>query len=86
MNESLVNIFLELVEYYSWKNEKYRSEAFQTAANSLNSIDVPITSIEQVSNLEGVGKSSIEIIKLYLENKPIPRLLELREEFKEKFL
>jgi DNA polymerase/3'-5' exonuclease PolX len=75
-----------MAQYYTWSKEKFRAKAYLTVSESLEAYDTPIVSIKQLqkAKLEGLGKSSLEKIKEYLDTGKIEKYEELKNIYKEK--
>jgi DNA polymerase (family 10) len=86
VNEELIVIFSKMAQYYTWSKEKFRAKAYLTVSESLEAYDTPIVSIKQLqkAKLEGLGKSSLEKIKEYLDTGKIEKYEELKNIYKEK--
>lgn len=66
-NEKILMVLNDLKQYYMAAGDKFRAGAYQKAIHSIKKIDKPITSIEDVKELPGIGKSILQKIKDILE-------------------
>ncbi len=76
-NVKLVNAFHELSSLYHSKHEEYRSATYFNVAIILSEINVKVTSVNQVKDIDGIGISSQQKIKEFLEDGKIAVLEDL---------
>jgi DNA polymerase lambda len=66
MNQSLINEFRVLAEHFNRIGDKGRSIAYGKAITLLRTVEFPITSSRDVSNIKGIGSSIREKIDEFL--------------------
>jgi DNA polymerase/3'-5' exonuclease PolX len=83
-NQEIAGILSLLANYYTMAGDTYRARAFNTAANVVAEAPYVITSGKQAQKeLQGIGKSSADIIDEYLNTGSVQRLKELEAQFVE---
>ena len=65
-NQIIINIFKELQLYWEIKEDIHRANAYRNAISSLESYSNSILNINDVPDLPGLGKRSIEKIKMII--------------------
>jgi DNA polymerase/3'-5' exonuclease PolX len=66
-NQIIINIFKELQLYWDIKGDTHRSNAYRNVVSALESYSNPILSVEDVPQLPGIGKRSIDKIKMIIK-------------------
>jgi len=85
MNTDLIQNFVILRDYYKQIGDKWRTKAYGEAIISLNNLSFRITSIKQVKNIRGIGKTIQEKIKEYLETGKIKKVEEVKPLLKKQY-
>lgn len=67
MKEKIIEVLTDLKQYYAAAGDRFRLMAYQKAIHSIKKVDKPITSLDDVKGLPGIGKSMLEKIKEVLE-------------------
>lgn len=66
-NQTIINIFKELQLYWEIKGDTHRSNAYRNAINVLESYHKPILKSYDIPDLPGIGKRSIDKMKLIID-------------------
>lgn len=66
-NDKIIEIFRKFQKFYEIKSDRIRSNAYQKAIYRIKKMDKDITSIEDVKNIDGIGKKMIDKISEILE-------------------
>jgi DNA polymerase (family 10) len=61
---------------------KFKASAYERAAESIRRLDVPITKIHDLTNIEGVGNGIAKKIDLFMRTKRCRKLRELKRKYK----
>lgn len=67
MNKELIDNFGILAKYSKQNNEPFKLRAYNTVIQELKNLDIPLTNLNQVRSVRGIGKKSLAKIKEYLE-------------------
>ena len=81
-NKNIADILNEIGLYYEIEGEQYRKKSFLNGAEVIRNYREEITSVDDVANIPGIGKSISEIIDEYLTTGKVQRLEDLREKHK----
>jgi len=85
MNQSLIDQFQILQNYYRRIGDKGRSIGYTKALTALRSLNRPITSINQIKNVRGIGPKVIDKIQEFLDTGKIRVVEEKKIELQERF-
>lgn len=66
-NQTIINIFKELQLYWEIKGDTHRVNAYRAAINSLESYHKPILKSDDIPDLPGIGRRSIDKMKLIID-------------------
>ena len=80
MNSDLVENLTVLAQYYKKTGDNWRNKAYQKAVYAIRALNYKITSVRQVQNIYGIGKSIQTKIKEYLDTGRITKVEEIKHE------
>ena len=83
MNQQIINNFEILAKYYKKTGDKWRQQAYQRAIFAIRMLSFQITNINQVKNIKGIGKTTKEKIKEYLDTGKIRKVEEVKQKMQE---
>lgn len=78
MNQDLVSNLGILARYYNKINDNWRKRAYQQAIIAIKGMDTKITTISDIKNIRGIGKSIRNKIKEYLDSGEIRKVEEIK--------
>lgn len=78
MNSKLVENLRILASYYSDKQDSWRQKAYENAIESIKSLGVKVTTLEDVKGIKGIGKSITAVIDEYITTGVVIRVEEIK--------
>lgn len=75
LNKEIIDNFLILAQYSKQLDEPFKVRAYNTVIQELKNLGMPLTRIDQVKNIRGVGKKSLIKIKEYLDTGKISEVV-----------
>ena len=66
-NMNLIKVLRQKAKMYHPIRQKWQQIAFNTAADKIEKLDFKITSIQQITNIKGIGTRIQSVIVRYLE-------------------
>lgn len=84
MNHNIIENLSILATYYKNIGDQWRNKAYQQVVFSIRGVKFEITNINQLKNIQGIGKSIREKIKEYLDTGYIRKVEEVKGQLKQK--
>jgi len=81
INDEVAKLLRELARH---SDNVWKSTSYTRAAENIQNLEIPITEVERLKDIEGVGKDISDEIQEYIETGKIEKLEKLKETAKEK--
>jgi len=80
-NQEIAGAFWEIGDILDLKNDNvFKIRAYRRAAQLIESLEKPLSEVENLESLPGIGKELAEKIRILLKGEPLPALEKLRKE------
>ena len=80
-NQEIAQVFAEIADILELKQDNpFKIRAYRKAVQLIEHLEKPLSQVEDLQKLPGIGKELAEKIRTLLEGKPLPALEKLRKE------
>jgi len=80
-NPEIAAVFYEIADILDLKNDNvFKIRAYRRAAQLIDGLEKPLSEVEDLESLPGIGKELAEKIRTLLRGEPLPTLEKLRKE------